>query len=63
MLKKERPSNYKPYTTTLEIQRKNYCSRVITNAIRRYISIKKYQRQLNPAYTKATFDDMDDDHN
>ena len=35
-LKKERPNNYRPYTTTLVLQRKNFCAKIITRSIREF---------------------------
>ena len=57
MLKKERPSSYKPYTTTLIEQRKSYCSKVISGAIKNYIHKKKMMQASNKPIKIATFDD------
>ena len=58
-LKKERPSNYRPYTTTLIIQRKNYCAKVITRSVREF-SLKMKAEKIR-LKRKATFDDDDDE--
>ena len=44
-LKKERPSNYRPYTTTLVLQRKHFCAKVITRSIREF-SLKTREEKL-----------------
>lgn len=61
--KKGTNNNYKPYTTTLIMQRKQHCSRTITKALRRF----KLKKQCDARNTikKATIDEFDgeDDEN
>ena len=59
ILKKERPNNYKPCTTTIEIQRKNFYAKVITKALRKYVLQKRASREQNKSVKKACFDDED----
>jgi hypothetical protein len=57
-IKNDRPSNYKPKTTTLELQRKNYCAKIITRAMEKYTKHKKSIRYKEKSFEKAFIDDM-----
>ena len=55
-----RPKNYKPVTSTLEMQRKHFCARIITRHLRNYAR-KKRELRINQiisnkaiAYTEDT---------
>ena len=57
IMKKERPKNYNPYTTTLEMQRRNYYAKILVQKIREYINAKHKSQQKRRSLQKATFDD------
>ena len=39
-IKKHRPRDYMPITSTFNYQRENICSKIITRAIKKYIKVK-----------------------
>ena len=57
ILKKDRPSNYKPFTTTLQLQRENYCAHVVIKAFRNYIKKKKEMEQNRKPVRKAVIEE------
>jgi hypothetical protein len=58
-LKKDRPNNYKPVTTTLKLQRKKYCSKIVAEAFKKYVAYKKLKRLESRLTIKATFEEFD----
>lgn len=58
ILKKDRPHGYKPITTTLKLQRENYCAKIVTKTIRKYADIRKKQKQDQKVLKIATIDDV-----
>jgi hypothetical protein len=56
-IRRERPSNYRPRTTTIKLERENYCSKVITRSIRNYCKKKKMLEMENKQISKAIFED------
>jgi hypothetical protein len=56
-IKRERPSNYRPRTTTIKLERENYCSKVITRSIRNYCNKKKSIEIENKQIIRAVFED------
>ena len=61
-IKKDRPNNYKPCTTTIELQKKNHSSQVIIRAVRKFIEKKRKGELVHTkkqAIRLATFDEED----
>lgn len=54
---KDRPHNYKPITSTLKLARENFASRIITKAIRKYVTEKKEMKKKARVLEKATTED------
>ena len=61
ILKKERPGNYNPYMTTLKMQRKLYCAKIVIRTMQKYVHAKKLNDQLQnqKKVRQATFDESD----
>ena len=58
IIKKARPNNYKPYTTTIMMQRKIFCAKVIARAIKAHLaSKKKHNNEAKKNCHLATFDE------
>jgi hypothetical protein len=58
IIKKARPNNYKPYTTTIMMQRKLFCAKIIYRAIKRHIAKKKTRvSEVNKMCGLASFDE------
>ncbi len=57
-IRKERPSNYRPKTTTIKLERENYCAKVITKALREYCRKRKIIRLKNKNMTRALIDEI-----
>lgn len=56
-IKKDRPTGYMPVTSTLKLQRENFCAKVITRALRRYVKHLRKVSLERRIFEKATIDD------
>ncbi|CAF0794622.1 unnamed protein product, partial [Didymodactylos carnosus] len=58
-IKKDRPKDYNPVTTTLKRQREQYCSRLGARAFHRNVKRKCFERaQREPILERATIDEL-----
>ncbi|CAF0790592.1 unnamed protein product [Brachionus calyciflorus] len=58
IVKKDRPNGYKPMTTTLKLQRENYCAKTVTEAFKRYVRHKKRLQLELKLSEKASIEDF-----
>ena len=57
-IKNDRPATYKPKTNTIEFQRKNYCAKIITRAIKKYTKNKKTIKAKAKTFEKVLIDEL-----
>jgi hypothetical protein len=56
-IKNDKPHDYEPITTMLQLKRQDYCARIITKAMRKYVASKK-EIKLTRRAEIASFDTM-----
>lgn len=59
ILKKDRPHQYKPKTSTLHQQRENYCAKIITKAVRLYAEKRKKIRLEEKLSKRIVIDELE----